>query len=392
MRRWIAVGMAGAVVLVIGGQAAAQLRQPRASSLFPSAQASSASPTIQSGQSTGFSQMKPGQNSEINPQPLPPGGKRNGVAPKPSRLHLALAKLANPGAAPSAVHARLVSESHSEAAALRTGTGHVRQEPGSALVAMAKDGIGLVNRRASGVTVTPGGQYVIAGRGFGDKAGQVRLIDRNIPQGGLDFVVYDWHADAITVDLPTAISGVPDLSDAILQVRAADGTLYSKSDIAFYAARGAPMDYTTADPRVAHLFSLAPGAGWALTGAPFPAERYMTGDDINCPSPGTDQVDLDLKPGWTWTSAWVIQETAATGDPNHDVNGRNGDIVVSGSYSLELGQKLTAPYNRFDIGWGVWRTHSGQGGPGAAFGTPDECESRYDLGVTLVGPAGTSPF
>jgi hypothetical protein len=380
---------AGAMGLMIGGQAAAQLRQPRASSLFPSAQSSSASPTIQSGQSPGFSKMKPGQTSEINPQPLPPGGKRNGVTPKPSAVHIALGKITNPEAAVANAHDKLVMESHSEAAAPRGPGGHARMG-GTAMMATVKDGIALVNRRDKGIVVTPGGQYVIVGHGFGDKSGRVRLIDRTIPQGSLDFLVVDWQPGAITVDLPAAISGLPDLSGAILQVTAADGTLYTKPDIAFYAARSA-TDYTTADPQVPHLFGMVHDARWPVDSGRLFVQRWMTGNDINCPNPGSDQAELALKPGWTWTNAWIIQGTPATGDPDHSSDGEKGDTVVSGSYQLALEQQRVDPNARFQIGWGVYRSHRGEGN-GVRTSVNDFCESTYDIGVTLVGPAGTSPF
>jgi len=366
-----------------GGQAAAQLRQAHGSALFPSAQSSSASPTIQSGQ--GFSQMKPGGNSEINPQPLPPGGKRNGVTPKPSAVHIALGKVMNPAAAASDAHAKLVKESHSEAAALRGAGGHDRLGA-TAMMATVKDGIALVNRRDKGIVVTPGGQYVIVGHGFGDKAGRVRLIDRTIPQGSLDFVVYDWQPDAITVDLPTAISGVPDLSDAILQVTAADGTLYSKSNVAFYAARGA-TDYTTADPQVQRLFAMTDEPRWPVVAGGALTTRWMSDHVLNCPNPGMDVAELNLKPGWTWTRVWMIQETPGVADPDHDGDGNGGDTVVSGNYALGFDPMPSSP-NQFEISWGVWRSHSSHQGYGAA----DVCASRYDIGVTLIGPAGTSPF
>jgi hypothetical protein len=234
--------------------------------------------------------------------------------------------------------------------------------------------------------VTPGGQYVIAGSGFGDKPGQVRLVDSSNPAVNLAFVVHDWHDDAITVDLPATISGVLDLNDTTLQVTAADGTAYSKSNIAFYAARTS-SEYTTADLKVAQMFTFSPDASWTLYQRPFPARRFVQGNDLPCPNPGTDMVTLNLKPGWTWTSAWAIQETPATANSSHDAGGDKGDTVVSGSYSLTG----NAASNRFNVGWGVYRSHRGEGN-GIRSGFSDFCESSYDIGVTLVGPAGTAPF
>ncbi len=388
MKTWILMATASAVVLLTGGQAVAQLHQSRTSSLFPSAQSassSSASPTIQSGQSSGFSSMKPGGNVEINPQPLPPGGQRNGATPKPGRVHLALGKVMNPEAGASNAHAKLVADSKSEAAMAHSGgASHARQGPGQAM--LLTQGIGLVNGRVRGITVTPGGQYVIAGRGFGDKPGQVRLVDGSNPAISLAFVVEVWRDDAITVDLPTTIAGVLDLSDTTLQVTAADGTPYSKSNIAFYAARTS-SEYTTADLHVAQMFTFSPDASWTLYQRPFPAYRWVQGRDIGCPNPGTDMVTLNLKPGWTWTSAWVIQETPATANSSYDNGGEKGNTVVSGAYALTG----NAASNRFNIAWGVFRSHRGEGnGIRGAFN--DFCESSYDIGVTLVGPAGTSPF
>jgi len=61
-----------------------------------------------------------------------------------------------------------------------------------------------------------------------------------------------------------------------------------------------------------------------------------------------------------------------------------------GTTSLVLDRLQSVTVDEIPVSWGVWFDHSAKGD--FSFGYPDQCDSRYQVAVWVVGPAGVQPF
>lgn len=253
---------------------------------------------------------------------------------------------------------------------------------------------------------TPGGGYSFIGVDFGSGIGQVRLVNKHLPGGHLDFVVKAWTDSIVTAFLPQDISGIPDLpvltthaeangsyssrqtDDPVsLQLITQSGQIFTlERHVSFFGARMSQhfdpssfpadvFDYTSVDKQWAPV-TLSSGSIY----------RAENGSDLNCPNPGRDIVSVRLKNGWAVTQFSVTAKTPVTSNSSKNVYGDDGDTIYTGApYTIAAASPATV-----EIDWGVLRSHRGHYS-GFSY-PPDECDSGYDVSFDAVGPAGTTPY
>ena len=263
--------------------------------------------------------------------------------------------------------------------------------PHGAAPGLSAPGAGItgIGPNGQGYRVTPGVDYRISGSQFGSGVGRARIVSPAIPNGTIDLIIEDWQDGGIRALIPKDVSGIPDINPLTLQVITASGKLYTMNDVSFIAARTPPTVFSTTNAAFASQLRVVADSRWSpqtgVQDGSFVA-RLVTGDNIDCPSPGQDQVALKLKNGWVATSVVVVPGTSLLSDPNHTDDGSNGDTVFTGAYRVNH----TAPGLAY-IDWGVYRTHEAKSF-GGVHQAPDTCTSIYGLNVTANGPVGTLPY
>ena len=265
---------------------------------------------------------------------------------------------------------------------------------------------GVSGAGTSHYVFTPGGGYSFIGAGFGTGTGQVRLINRHLPGGHLDFVVKAWTDDTVTAFLPEDISGIPDLpvlsthaeangsytssqtdDPVALQLITQSGQIFTLDrHVSFFGVRVSQHFDPTAFPvDVFDYTSL--DRQWA-TAIQTDGRIYRgeNGSDLNCPNPGRDILSVRLKNGWAVTGFSVTATTPVTSNSSKNVYGDDGDTIYTGApYTIAAASPATV-----EIDWGVLRSHRGHHS-GFSY-PPDECDSGYDVSFDAVGPVGTTPY
>jgi len=264
-----------------------------------------------------------------------------------------------------------------------------------------QDGIGGVTGKRRDFVVTPGGKIVVGGHGFGTAPGRVLVRHGAIPGGAIALQVVSWTEHEIDTLVPANVSGLPDLDGIGLEVlvvppkgisveqsRTVPGKSYSIGPGKFVAAR---VETTFAD-NLGGLISFQTSQNWPGTmsseGLVF---RYEGGESVNCRPPGADRLVFKVRPGFT-VSAVAMSVHAPT-----DVGASGGLFgeethLFSPAYSYGDWGKVVAGSQTLDsltINWGVWKNHQE-----GYFLLPsnDICMSGYAVSVSVVGPAGLSPF
>ena len=260
--------------------------------------------------------------------------------------------------------------------------------PHGPVLGLTSSGPGIfgIGTNGEGYRVTPGIDYRISGSQFGQGVGRVRMVSPAIPNGAIDLIVEDWQDGSIRALIPKDVSGVIDINPVTLQVITASGRMFTKGDVSFTATRSPPTVFSTKNSNFASQLRLIADPRWPAQANVFPVYRFKTGNNIDCPGPGQDQVGVRLKNGWVATYVVVVPETSEFSDPNHMADGSNGDTVFTGAYQVNH----STPGLVF-IDWGVFRNHEAKSFGGVSQ-APDTCTSRYDLNVTAIGPVGTAPY
>jgi hypothetical protein len=267
-----------------------------------------------------------------------------------------------------------------------------------------QDGIGAVNGKRQGFVVTPGGKVVVGGHGFGTAAGRVLLRHGAFPGGAIALQVAGWSEHEIDALVPAGVSGLPDLDGVGLEVvvvplqsvnvtqgRSAPTRSYTIGPGKFVAAR---VETTFAD-NLGRLVMFQGSQNWPVamtpTGAVF---RFDQGTSVNCRPPGTDQLVFTVPPGFT-----VSAVAMSVHSPTDNGTFGGGGLMVSdeqhsfiGAYGYGAWGRTQVGNQMFDsltINWGVWKDHQ----DGYIFiPSNDMCMSGYAVSVSVVGPAGLSPF
>jgi hypothetical protein len=347
---------------------------------------------------------------------LPPGWKYTSSAPKvsPARAELLKSSTALRDASRAEAQAALAQGARSPVRkTVATAAGAAEQQvlPSSLRTRTAREpnkgahyiplneqikpGIFLINRKSSGVQVTPGGQYVINGLGFGATLGQVDLVGKALPGGHLALQVTQWNDGQILALLPEPLRGLTD-QNVTLRVVTQGGTLYTH-DVQYYATREEisvdslqgtlPLDRAF-KARLSDLDKWGSGSiSYNLV------SRSTEGQNINCPNPGNDVLTITPPSGWALAEASVTSWFPTQSDPKHDMNGSDGDTVVSSNWDIVN----WLPINNFSsssvqltIHWGVFRSHTASGV--TIFHVNDFCASTYSVQAKFIGPAGLKPY
>lgn len=185
--------------------------------------------------------------------------------------------------------------------------------------------------------------------------------------------------------------GFDDDPDAVIEVRAVDGTAYRMTGVTLVAKR---------EPLVLQVYRASPlqttyqvnYGDWKPQGvAPY---RFTEGQSLDCPAPGGgDHVKFTgLKHGFVLASADMLTDRVDTGDG--DGYGNAGGRVMLGEYGVAFDTPTSLWAN-----WGVWRSHRSEIGMTSGMGAVvdvrpahDICLSNYYLSVTLVGPMDMTPW
>jgi hypothetical protein len=281
----------------------------------------------------------------------------------------------------------------------KPGLSEVSHRPSAAFVAQSiPPGIAIVNGHDKGVQFTPGGLYTIIGKGFGNTVGAVDLVSPHLPAGRLGLPVTQWSDGQLQAQFPEPVSGIAD-QPVKLRVTTRTGTLFTM-DVQFYATRQ-PVTLASSNLDLSQAFELNLGApnDWSVMPTNFGTiTRSKSGNNIDCPSVGKDSLRTKLPQGWALVEIAVNTWLPTQGDPNKDFFGQDGDTVVSGTYNITgLTNQL------FEVNWGVLRSHSTRNlipttnfadSASRDFGWEgnDGCLSDYAVELTVVGPAGLTPF
>ena len=241
-------------------------------------------------------------------------------------------------------------------------------------------GIIQVNGKNSAVTVTPGGSLAISGRGFGAETGLVTVIVEH-GMNRISLPIGAWQDDAIYATLPAGIRNLQD-QPAKLQVISHAGKVYELDDVKFFATR----EEVLLTSRLTQLYHLVEGGSW-------PAYS----DDQGEVSRGTlDQGSVDCRPAGTDTLVFapangfevsgVVMWHGRTDTGDGDSFGNAGSRVFFPGYSIGEWTQ-----DALKINWGVWRDYSSPMAAGVVAAS-EFCLSNYRVAVSVVGPAGVSPF
>lgn len=241
-------------------------------------------------------------------------------------------------------------------------------------------GIHAVNGRVGRLRFTPGGQYVIAGRGFGSERGTVFLRGDALGQT-LHLEVDAWQDNRIYASMPAGISGAADMGQVLLVVAPSGGTALESRDFGFLAARESVA-----------LHALPPGAemraGGMSPNSRFVAgmleiERFAHGERMECFQPGRDVLSFArarLAPGFELDRFEYWHGPTVTRDRTSD--GSAGNRIAFGEYGAYWeGDDLVLP-------WAVQREHRS---PYGLLSGQDSCASSYRVRLFAIGPRGLAP-
>lgn len=268
----------------------------------------------------------------------------------------------------------------------------IRNASPSFALAHQPDGIWFVNGEKRDFVITPGGNVVISGKGFGPAPGHVFASGlTGFPGGAAALQVTAWNDFEIDAVLLAGIRGVPDLDGISAQAFTSAGKSFALGNGKFVAAR----EEIVLTSQLDRLVLLQPSSQWpGVMAADGGVHRRLGGDSLTCPSPGTDDLLFPQPPrGFQVSGVGMWHGRTDTGD--RDAWGDAGNHMFIPGYSIgdwdmtsiAGGQNV----DRLRIAWGVFRSHtSPQFLEGVANG--DQCTSDYQVEVDLVGPAGVSPF
>lgn len=272
------------------------------------------------------------------------------------------------------------------------------------------DGIWSVNNMARDFVITPGGNVVIFGKGFGERPGQVLAKGlTGFPGGAAALQVTAWGNFEIDAVLPPGIRGVADLNGISLQALASSGKSFTIGNGRFYAERAEIVLPRTIDMHAVFDVRLSPN--WTINFNPAEGsatdvemarngfvERFDDSSALTCKQPGADMLfSKDLPLGFQVSGIAMVYGRTDSGDGNGMPNGDSGSHTFTPGYSITWGQTTVAVganrdkvVDTISIGWGVWRSHTS---PGITQDKEDVCASSYAITeVDVLGPAGLSPF
>lgn len=252
-------------------------------------------------------------------------------------------------------------------------------------------GIWFVNNRDKNFVLTPGGYITISGKGFGDTLGQVNGFGAADGRR-LTYQVLDWHDDQIYAALPIGVRGMAD-QGAKLQVVTSGQKTFLISTGRFYATR----EEITVTNDVTRVLVRAFAPQWTTTmSSAGRMDRMTFGPDIDCPGTGQDTLYFRAPP--TWQVSGITYWVGRTDSGNGDGQGNGGSRVFTPGYSTGNWSETTSrdsngPFQMdvLPFNWGVWRRHSSCEITLAGC-QADECDSNYQVAVSLIGPAGVAPF
>src|SRR6185312_11403586 len=274
-------------------------------------------------------------------------------------------------------------------------------------LASQPDGIWFVNNKARDFVITPGGNVVIFGKGFGERAGQVFAKGlTGFPGGAAALQVTAWSNFEIDAVLPAGIRGVRDLSGVATQVVTPAGKSFTLGNGRFFAAREEIVLTTNLDRLIEfQMFGWTTSEDASVTSdtGSHPNVLDTNGNvrrleagisDFDCERSSHDILVFSHVPaGFTVSGIAFWSGRTDAGDGNG--YGGSGNRMYFPGYSLgdfyttsqATNHLQSASFDAIQINWGVWRSHNSAG----SFSTW-ECSSNYQVAVSLVGPAGISPF
>lgn len=257
--------------------------------------------------------------------------------------------------------------------ALNVQTGGFRPIVTAPVTIAVSPHIAQLNGKASG-NFEPGGQYRITGRGFG--SGGTAFLQHPQLRRTVTLKILHWADSSIYAEMPTGITGVPDIQKVELIVGPRGGKALQTDRFGFYATRAeAPV---TSIPATAWTRG---GFREYLTWHNQETLRYKNypNPDVACYRPGVDRLAVDrtpLKPGFR-ISSFRFSPTKLESD------------VRSGMVEARL-----TPFGTFAarwedgdnviVDWGIQRFRVK---PPFETGFVS-CTSRYKLQLFATGPAG----
>jgi hypothetical protein len=253
-------------------------------------------------------------------------------------------------------------------------------------------GIWFVNNKDKNFVLTPGGYVTILGKGFGAGMGEVNMFGHTNP-GKLALQVIDWNDGEIYAVLPPGVRGYADQAARLQVVTRVAGQVYGLDTGRFYATR----EEITLGTSLSRAIDLHPSVTWAATiaddGRVDRVEDGSGGNDIDCKSPGTDVLYFRPLPNGfvlTGISYWFGRTDSGDGD----MDGKEGDRVFTPGYSVgDWGTSKvgSVAYTTLPVSFGVFRSHHAKALYNN-FGSPDHCESTYQVELSVSGPAGVKPY
>ena len=258
-------------------------------------------------------------------------------------------------------------------------------------LARQPDGISFINGKPRDFIITPGGSVIIAGKGFGPASGRAFASGlTGFPGGAAALRVIAWSNFEIDAVLPAGIRGVPDIDGISAQVFTPAGKSFTLANGKFIAAR----EEITLTSQLDRLILLKPSAAWPwIMAADGGVHRWLGGNSVECPSAGTDE--LIFQPPSGFEVSGVVMRYGRTDTGDGDAYGHAGNHLFIPGYGIGDWDTTAGPggqlFDRLSIAWGIFRSHTSPGiFKGVANG--DQCNSDYQIAVSLVGPAGVAPF
>jgi hypothetical protein len=202
------------------------------------------------------------------------------------------------------------------------------------------------------------------------------------------FSVHDWHDREIYALVPAGIREVID-QPAVLQVTTRAGKAYSLNTGRFYAAR----EEITVNAGLGRVLQFSSSPNWNATMTDN-GRVDRGGNGEGCPEqPGTDRLYFTpLANGYVVSGIgwWTGREDTGDGDGD----GHGGSRSFSPGYSFgDWGTgTITVGRDRVQVptlplNWGVWCRFIDSGQFSSTVSS-----SNYQVEVSLIGPAGLSPF
>jgi hypothetical protein len=283
---------------------------------------------------------------------------------------------------------------------------------GDPTLALARqpNGIWFVNDKQRDFVVTPGGNVVIFGKGFGQVRGEVSVKGLvGFPGGVAGLQVSSWTNFEVDATMPAGIRGVADLEGIVLEVILPGGKPLSLGNGRFVAAREEIVLPEGLDMNRIFDFRPSPNllSNEDLAGGNFrqvaldyrgSVDRITSSSAVDCFKPGVDTLfPRDLPLGFQVSG--IVMEHGRTDTGDGDQWGQSGNHMFFPGYGPEwgttnvaIGRNRDKTVDTLSISWGVFRSHTS---PHIApmRDAEDVCSSNYWITqVWVVGPAGLSPF